>query len=719
MSAHGALRAAFLGLKAVASCIVIAALVITVTIGVVGIVFSGDLAAFRQQGVGLGLFSAAVLGIVGALGVSYRGAICQPQDATAVALAVAAGALAARMGGADAATLYATVAMLIALTSLTAGAAFFLTGRLRLGALAQFMPHPVMGGFLAATGMLLLKGAVEMAAPGLSLLEGSGAARAGVALASGAAMVVAARVTADSRVVPACFALLGASFYAWLWGSGLSLEDASDAGLLLGPFQDGGFAGAFDVGVIAKADYSQLWCAAPTMALVAFLAVVGAMLNASALALATGTAVDIDRDLRALGLANAAAALGGGLVGYHIFGETLLARRFTGADARWIGVGVALICGAAFIWGAAVLSVLQVSVFAAAIAYLGFDLLYQWLWIERRRMPLEDCAVVALILAVAAIVGFLEAIGVGVLAAAVIFAVGYARHDPILRIAPATSHQSIVEHEEGVARTVGEAMRATKVVTLTGYLFFGAAERILARLSSLIAEDDDETTTLILDMRRVKGVDASAGFALRRLAALAQDRSRQILVVDAHPALRRKLERMGILADAWRFATLGDALLALEDQALSALAPCPDRGADLAARLARPSPVTCRPWLQAPERIPTGHALFAEGDASDCLLFLERGRLSAHRMLEDGREIRVAVFLPGAIVGEIGLYAQSPRTASVRADQDSVVLRLTRANYAALSQAEPDLASALHAAVARTLARRLTRSVARVREISR
>ncbi|NCQ35994.1 hypothetical protein GW813_13170, partial [bacterium] len=187
--------------------------------------------AYRQQGIGLALFAAAALGVASAWGLSYRGAICHPQDATTVALAVAAAAIAARMGPGDGETLFATVFMLIALTSLTTAVALLATAHFRLGRIVRFVPHTVMGGFLTATGLLLVRGAAEMAAP-WPWDEGSlDAQRTALALSAGAAIVALARWRGDDSIVPASFALLLALFYGWLGLSDTDLAEASQAGL--------------------------------------------------------------------------------------------------------------------------------------------------------------------------------------------------------------------------------------------------------------------------------------------------------------------------------------------------------------------------------------------------------------------------------------------------------------------------------------------------------
>ena len=81
--------------------------------------------------------------------------------------------------------------------------------------------------------------------------------------------------------------------------------------------------------------------------------------------------------------------------------------------------------------GASVLGMLPVAVFAAVLAFLGLDLLYQWLWVERQRLPLTDFLLVLAMLVVSVTVGFLLAIALGVLAASALFVLSHSRLDVI------------------------------------------------------------------------------------------------------------------------------------------------------------------------------------------------------------------------------------------------------------------------------------------------
>jgi SulP family sulfate permease len=100
-------------------------------------------------------------------------------------------------------------------------------------------------------------------------------------------------------------------------------------------------------------------------------------------------------------------------------------------------------------------------------------------------------------------------------------------------------------------------------------------------------------------------------------------------------------------------------------------------------------------------------------------MFLDRGQLSARRTAHDGFTRTMAVFLPGAVIGEIGLYAEVPRTATIVADAPSVIRRLDLDDLRRLCELDPALARDLHGHVARVLARRLAYTAALVGDLSR
>lgn len=123
------------------------------------LIFSGNLAVFVPQGIGLVIAGSIVAILITGITSSYAGMISPNQDIPAAIFAgIAAGISAALVAQATQTQIFITVSAAIIITSLLTGLIFLLLGRFKLGALFRFLPYPVVGGFLAGTGWLLATG---------------------------------------------------------------------------------------------------------------------------------------------------------------------------------------------------------------------------------------------------------------------------------------------------------------------------------------------------------------------------------------------------------------------------------------------------------------------------------------------------------------------------------------------------------------------------------
>ena len=98
-----------------------------------------------------------------------------------------------------------------------------------------------------------------------------------------------------------------------------------------------------------------------------------------------------------------------------------------------------------------------------------------------------------------------------------------------------------------------------------------------------------------------------------------------------------------------------------------------------------------------------GEVLMRQGDPADALYLVASGRFVVE---VDGR--RIAEVGGGSPLGEIGFFADGIRTATVMALRDSIVLKLPRADFVALTDRHP----AMLKPIAVTLARRLADTLA-------
>ena len=127
------------------------------------------------------------------------------------------------------------------------------------------------------------------------------------------------------------------------------------------------------------------------------------------------------------------------------------------------------------------------------------------------------------------------------------------------------------------------------------------------------------------------------------------------------------------------------------------------RGISIFASL--PSETVERVADRAEEReLVAGDWLFREGDPGDTLYVLRSGRLEI--VQETGGNDMVIRSLPsGAVLGELALLTQEPRSASARARRDSTLLAVSREAFLELLESDPAFATSLSRTMAELLAR--------------
>ena len=79
-------------------------------------------------------------------------------------------------------------------------------------------------------------------------------------------------------------------------------------------------------------------------------------------------------------------------------------------------------------------------------------------------------------------------------------------------------------------------------------------------------------------------------------------------------------------------------------------------------------------------RLPAGKDLFAEGDAGDRAYVIKSGELEILKY-SGGREVLIRVAHEREVIGEMALVEETPRTATVRARTDSLLLTISEENF--------------------------------------
>ena len=120
------------------------------------------------------------------------------------------------------------------------------------------------------------------------------------------------------------------------------------------------------------------------------------------------------------------------------------------------------------------------------------------------------------------------------------------------------------------------------------------------------------------------------------------------------------------------------------------------------------------------ERIdaPLGQVLIQQGEPPRGLYFLVSGQVTAQRETESG-PVRLRCMGPGTVVGELGVYLNRPTTASVVANQESVLYFLPNERFQDLEKSDPAAAAELHRLMVQLVGERLLFSLSTLQALSK
>lgn len=671
------------------------------------IVFSGQLEPFRSSGIGLFLFSMAVVCLVIALTSGYRGAISATPTATAMALIPIASTMEAQ-GDALLVTTIATVA----LSAVAAGLCFLAIGHFRLANMMQFIPYPVAGGFLAGTGgILCLAGLSMMSVP----LEWQSLPQIfdplalwnwvpGVAFAVG--LLVATKRWNHILLFPASFVLVAVLYHVGLVLAGISGDEARSAGLLFSGTVEGTLWPPIHAGELSQLDWIALAKQIPNMVTLVLITLICVVMNVGGLEQIANIELDWNKEFKSAGLAGLFAGIGGGPPGCQLVAVTIRSRMFK-AETWMTGAFAALLVGCGLFLGDGLVKAIPVPVTAGIVVFTGVAMLNEWFSKNWRRLPREDFFVVLLILFTTVLFGFLEGVAIGMVVTLVFFAVRLSRLDLIEAKFSGRERQSNKNRsipDRAVLLHAGNRLLAYR---LRGYVFFGTAHRLVACLKQSLG-GDPRPACVLLDFDAVSGFDLSAVNALCRFIQNVHAKGQRI-ALSAVPeklreGLRRGLPRAAFERVLWG-SDLDNALEQCEDLIISATKSAVPGDAgdsrdslleavadDMERRLRRLAVFeelieALRPRLQLREYEP-GAALVASGETQKETQLLVAGKASAY---DPGGE-RLFQSGSGDILEPQGAFGEHPAAVSIIADEQCQTLSLTQAGRQVLERDEPQLA---------------------------
>ena len=714
-----------------------AALELLLVISFAALIFSGPLAAHLATGLVVLLISSIIIGLAGTLGSSYPGMLVSLRTPMIPVLAAMVAATAAAMTAEGReADLLGTVIATLGVTSIVTGLALGLLGHFGLGRLVRYFPYPVMAGFFAGTGAYLLTGGLSVAAgqpvawEHLSAWFSPGTLpQWGSALGCGVAFYVIQRRWDHWLIVPLVLLLGLATFHALVWSSGLTLEEVTASGWLPRLSAAPVSLLSFDLGHLSSVHWPTIATQAGSIAAVVVLCAVLLLLDVAGIEIIVNREIEPNRELKVAGVANVACGLVGGCPGVQSLMDTAFTSSL-GGDRRLMGF-VRLVCFVLMgVAGIGLVAVFPMFLLGGLIVWVGIDFLRTWGWEIRRELPPTDYLVVLLILLVCVWKGILTGILFGVVVSVVLFVITYSRLSSIKSELTGRDHASHIERAPEIREILDREGDRILILRLQGVIFFGTAGDLMGIIRARLAPAHGPSLEyLVLDLQHVDMIDASGVRSFSRLAQITESHGVSVVVTGHRGKMRGQLEGIGFFTEPeatapvhrLQLSQLNEGVAWCEDRLLDRHGISESDAADtLEGRLAKllgdeDAARSMVPFFQRQEHA-AGDWLFRHGEPGDGLYLVDSGTVSVVIDTEEGDAHVVRVFTSGAVLGEMAVYMEGPRTASLRIDAPSVLFRLDADGLKRLQLRHPEAAGRFHASIVRMIAGRLDRST---RELQR
>ena len=695
------------------------------------LIFTGPLSSYLPQGIGILLVGSIIFALFSALTATYPLILSAPQDIPIAILALMAVSIGAGINGqmvAEEAFQFIFVA--IGVTSVLVGLFFWILGRFRLGKLVRFIPFPVVGGFLAGTGWLIVKFSFTMMTDmDLTLVNLEHFIESDIlfqwfpGLVFAVVMLLAGRRFSHYLLTPGILTGSIILFYGLMFAQGFTFGELENRGFLLGPFPEGGLFPGFPFEYVPDFRWDLFLVHLPAIATMMILSAVSVLFNYSGLELIVKEDFDLDKELRLTGYSNILAGIAGTPAGYLTLNETSLAYNL-GSRSRLPSIIVAVFCGIVLLIGAQALSIFPKVILGGLLLNLGLEFLVEWLVDTWKRLHKSDYLVIVLILIVIGTVGFLEGIVIGLLMSIALFVINYSKVEVVKYELTGKTFNSNVERSEYLRKILDDNGDQIFILPLQGFIFFGTANKLLQRVLDRIESDTSNSMKYLLsDFRQVTGMDSSAVNSFNKLKIMAENHQFEILLCGLDQDINEQLLIEGLIPDdsniIQTFVDLDHGLEWCEEQIIQTVLKDSgdlDRLRDNSQFRNMLSDIS--EYLEEQD-VSEDMVIIEQGKKAGGIYFLESGHFTVR--LDSGKEkqIRLKTLGPGTVVGEVSLYLGSEASASVVTDVDCRIYYLSKENFKKLQLEAPEKTTMLHSYVVKLLSDRLAESNATIQALLR
>lgn len=696
---------------------------------------------------GATLGAAALAGLLASLRSRIPFAVGAPESISFAALFVLVGALYADLDGAfPDEVVYATLWTAVVLAALTAALVALLLAVVRGGGWVRFMPVQIMGGVFAALGLLLIKGAyIFLTGRDLTLAlirdtvmadDLSGLVEQGVywswAPAFGLGLLLFLIFRRHKNASWLFLVLTAVCAGAWAAGqyAPAAVADRVWAGPALSyAFNPDTYLSFFDLDLLDRVRWPVLLDHLTLFAALGVLVVLSTLYKGLLLEERLDNDTDLDRNLRVLGAANGLIGLlGGPPVGVSL-GRSVGARN-AGAQGAVAGLVAAAVAGVAVVYAGRLVPLVPALVPAGLLVFFGLNLLYGWLVSARNELTRrEDYYLLWVTFLFTAFLGLVIGLGVGLLFTLLLTVSRFSKAGAVKHVLSGAYHRSNVDRAPVQLKALKAHGDAIHVVRLSGFVFLGTFHSVVSVVRQRLRDvDRPPLKYLVVDFGLSTGLGSSVGHGFARLLRLGRAAGLTVVCTAVPFEVEEGLERAGLIQTGSEhslrlFVNLDFAMEWCENSVLEEHGMLEVKGKTLPELLAPvfPEPALIPTLMKTLQKVTVKRReyLFHQGDESDSMYFVASGSLTVELDMPGGKTIRLKKMGPGAVFGEMGIFTTAPRSASIRADEASVVFRLSKERLEYVRTRLPSLYSAVTRYLVTLLAERVVEANEKIRDLSR
>jgi len=692
--------------------------------GFAAIMFSGALAGFMPLILMLMLVGWSLVGIFIAMTSRAPVHLINLDEQAIVIISTIGVLMVAEMGdAASSARGLSTIMAVISITTLTIALSLLVVGRFGLTRILELIPYPVICGFMAGIAWLLLQAGVGIAVDlpiSVELLRAlsdpANLFRLGIMVAGGFVLLFITNRSNHAWAMPAAALGIGLVFFLVAFIAGYSKEQLQAENWLFQVQSDAGNALALlSLRSFFEIDVGFVLSVVPQILTMAFLAILTASMSLSAMVAGGNQEMITAEEMQIAGTGNVFLGLIGAPAAYNDVTSSLLFKQF-GASSRWTAIASSLVTLVVAVVGGTLISWMPTVLIGAVVFLFSFQMLYDWMYLAVRGFQPVDYAIVCIILGTVIFIGFMPGVLVGIMLALLLFVMRYSMISAVQGQYSLGAYRSSVERSPRAIQLLDEHGSVALVYTLRGFLFFGTANSILDLIRDHSGIREGKLKAILLDLKRVTGMDISALKTFKQIRALCDATGVKLMYAGVPRGTEQRIVMMDAVSREQGkplfFKEADYAVEYIENLILAGL------GESVGTKTIEdylhelfPEPEKVHLLLAAMKRldIKVGQTLFQQGDDDTGLFMLESGSMTALIGSPTNGMKRVKKFNAGSVIGEMSSYtADRKRTATIIANEPSVLYHLPSNTFQSLDESDARLVSSIHELVARTLGSRIT-----------